>query len=199
MHHRLIGAALLAGMLAAAPAMAQGWKPGDAVRASPSQGATGWLENCAVVAGPLPGGMYSVRCDGRTQMVPASWIQPAGRVTQAAPGPAPRTALPAPPARANAPVVAARGMPPGKYECWAFNTPRLLLNFAVTGPGRYIASDGSAGSFFHDGASGAVRFTGYLAEVVPEHWQVIYHEPNGKPTVSFRNRGSEASFCEKAG
>lgn len=87
----------------------------------------------------------------------------------------------------------------GSYECWAWGRPRLLLNFKVTGAGRYTASDGSPGTFTFDPGSKAIRFTGYLGNVMPTGFTSIYHEPHGKPTVSFRGSGgSEASFCEKA-
>lgn len=85
----------------------------------------------------------------------------------------------------------------GAYECWAFNTARMDLNFEVTGPGEYVASDGSTGTFELDAATQAIRFTGYLAEVMPDGFTSIYHEPKGIPTVSFRGRGgAEVSFCE---
>lgn len=86
----------------------------------------------------------------------------------------------------------------GTYECWAFNTARMDLNFEVTGDDSYIASDGSKGSFQLNAETGAIQFTGYLGEAMPDGFTTIYHEPQGKPTVSFRGRsGAEASFCEK--
>lgn len=91
----------------------------------------------------------------------------------------------------------ASGVASGRYECWAFNTARMDLNFTVTGPGRYEAADGSTGTFAFDSASGIVAFEGYLGDVMPEGFTTVYHEPGGKPTVSFRSaRGAEASFCE---
>ena len=107
--------------------------------------------------------------------------------------PAPRPKAPAPPPGGASGAVAL-----GKYECWAYSRPRLLLNFQVTGPGRYTASDGSASTFTFDPGSKAIRFSGYLGNVMPEGFTSIYHEPHGKPTVSFRGRGgAEASFCER--
>ncbi len=74
----------------------------------------------------------------------------------------------------------------------------MLLNFTVTGPSRYTASDGTAGTFTFDPASKAIRFTGFLANSMPEGFTTIYYEPHGTPTVSFRGPGgSEASFCER--
>jgi hypothetical protein len=72
-----------------------------------------------------------------------------------------------------------------------------LLNFKVTGAGRYTAYDGSPGTFSFDPGSKAIRFTGYLADAMPKGFTTIYHAPHGIPTVSFRGPGgSEASFCQ---
>lgn len=113
---------------------------------------------------------------------------------------APSPAAPAPTAPPAAPQNSGGGaVAPGAYECWAWGRPRLLLNFKVTGAGRYTASDGSPGTFTFDPGSKAIRFTGYLADSMPSGFTSIYYEPHGKPTVSFRGRGgSEASFCERA-
>lgn len=89
----------------------------------------------------------------------------------------------------------------GDYECWGNGSPRLLLNFKVTGKDRYTNPDGSErGSFAYDAGSGAITFKGgHLDGVMPNGFTSIYHEPKNKPTVSFRSaRGSEASFCERA-
>lgn len=86
----------------------------------------------------------------------------------------------------------------GSYECWANGSARMLLNFTITGPGRYTASDGSKGTFTFDPGSKAINFTGYERDVLPSGVHTIYHEPQGKPAVSFRNgSNSEISFCEK--
>lgn len=86
----------------------------------------------------------------------------------------------------------------GAYECWAFSSPRMDLNFEITDDHSYVASDGSVGTFKFDPETQAISFTGYLSEVMPEGFTTIYHEPNGRPTVSFRGRsGAEASFCER--
>lgn len=95
---------------------------------------------------------------------------------------------------------AAAQVPKGSYECWAFSQPRMLLNFKVTAPGKYRASDNSMGTFKVDPATKAVTFTGYLKDVLPDGFKAVYKEPSGKPTVSFIGKsGSEASFCERAG
>jgi hypothetical protein len=91
---------------------------------------------------------------------------------------------------------------PGNYECWGNGSPRLLLNFKITGKDRYTNPDGkSRGSFAYNAATSAISFKGgHLDGVMPDGFTSIYHEPHGKPTVSFRSgRGAEASFCERAG
>lgn len=90
----------------------------------------------------------------------------------------------------------------GNYECWGNGSPRLLLNFKVTGKDRYTDPDGKErGSFTYNAGSGAISFKGgHLDGVMPNGFTSIYHEPKGKPTVSFRSgRGAEASFCERVG
>lgn len=138
-------------------------------------------------------------------MVPAAPVAPVkAPEPKADPTPAAREATPRPKAPAPAPAAPTApssrgggGVALGAYECWAWGSPRLLLNFKVTGAGHYTASDGSPGTFTFDPGSKAIRFTGYLADAMPSGFTSIYHEPHGKPTVSFRGRsGSEASFCE---
>lgn len=86
----------------------------------------------------------------------------------------------------------------GANECRASSSPRMDLNFEVTDDHSYVASDGSVGTFKFDQETQAIRFTGYLGDVMPEGFTTLYHEPNGRPTVSFRGRsGAEASFCER--
>lgn len=101
-------------------------------------------------------------------------------------------------AEAAASREAGGAMAQGDYECWANGSANLLLNFTVTGNGRYRASDGSSGGFDYDAATGAITFTGYLREVMLDGWTTNYHEMGGIPTVSFvSDRGSEAAFCQK--
>jgi hypothetical protein len=94
-----------------------------------------------------------------------------------------------------------RGGPlaPGSYECWAFSSPRMGLNFTITGPGAYRGAEGGTGAFSYDAATGAITFTsGPLAGAMPTGFRVIYEVRRGKPTVSFvGTSGAEASFCEK--
>jgi hypothetical protein len=87
----------------------------------------------------------------------------------------------------------------GTYECWANGEARLLLNFTIRNRSQYTDSEGKPGAYSYDSASGRVTFKGGMLDgAMPNGFQAIYHEPKGKPTVSFRSpRGSEAAFCEK--
>lgn len=84
----------------------------------------------------------------------------------------------------------------GKYECTANNRANAGLNFTIKGPGRYVASDGSAGAFTYEAGSRRIIFTGYVGDVLPRGTTAIYYTPKGIPTVSFRRDG-EIAFCEK--
>lgn len=102
--------------------------------------------------------------------------------------------LAAPP-KGDGPALA---VPTGSYECWAYGRARLLLNFTVTGTGRYRASDDSTGTFSYNPQTKALKFAGYLADVLPKGFTTIYHEPKGMPTVSFHAAdGEEITYCEK--
>lgn len=88
----------------------------------------------------------------------------------------------------------------GSYECWAHGAARMLMNFKVTGAGKYAQPDGGEqGTFTYTPATGAIVFKGgHLDGVMPDGFTSVYHEKKGKPTVSFRGRsGSEAQFCER--
>jgi hypothetical protein len=88
----------------------------------------------------------------------------------------------------------------GVYECWAFNTPQMDLNFTVTGPDTYTGIGGEPGTFGYDPSSAQMTFqSGPLAGVMPNGFIARYEvrEFTG-PTVSFvSDRGAEAAFCEK--
>jgi len=93
---------------------------------------------------------------------------------------------------------AASTVPAGNYECWANGEANLTLNFTVTGPGRYTASDGSTGTFTV-ADDGTATFTGYEGDVMPAGFTINYHLAQGRPTFSFiGTSGGEAAFCEKA-
>ena len=87
----------------------------------------------------------------------------------------------------------------GPYECWANGAPRLLLNFSIRSATEYRDSDNRPGTYTYDSKTGRITFKGGgLDGVMPRNFYSIYHEPKGRPTVSFRNpQGSEASYCER--
>lgn len=87
----------------------------------------------------------------------------------------------------------------GSYECWANGSARMLLNFSIAGGTQYKGSDGKTGAYVYDAKTGRIIFKGgALDGALPDGFYAVYHEPKGRPTVSFRSpRGSEASFCEK--
>ncbi len=87
----------------------------------------------------------------------------------------------------------------GSYECWANGAPRLLMNFAIKDATKYTDSEGKPGTYSYDVSSGRITFKGgALDGVMPQGFVSVYHEPKGKPTVSYRSpRGAEAAFCEK--
>jgi len=195
-------AAILVALIGGGHALAQSFRVGDRVRASPSQVDNGWYESCIVRDGPNSTDYYQVDCGGPPFMwVPSRWMQPAAGAAQRQTSPAgsraPGGLMPPEPVSRPRTSTPLRSLPPGPYRCWSFSSPRLLLNFTVLGPGRYRASDGSTGTFGMSG--GTVRFTGFLANAVPAGWTVAAESRGGIPTVSFRSaRNSEAAFCQRA-
>lgn len=91
------------------------------------------------------------------------------------------------------------GIVQGSYECWANGQARMMLNFTVRGGGAYVGSDGTSGTVAMDPQTGRLSFHGgSLDGAFPAGFYAIYHEPKGRPTVSFRSpREAEAAFCEK--
>lgn len=210
-------AALVATLWCAAAGLASGvgWRPGDRVLASPTQMDGSW-QVCVVKEvpkGPYDG--YQLNCakdparSETVMSVPAKWIKavpagdPAGASGANAGSPSPPAAKPAPDTaggRASAaPAARPAAVAAGDYECWAFNTARMDLNFSITGEGRYRDAEGKSGRYTYDAASGRIAFQGGLLQsAMPEGFYSIYSEPKGFPTVSFRSaRGTEASFCER--
>jgi len=86
----------------------------------------------------------------------------------------------------------------GSYECWANGQARMLLNFTIRSTSQYTGSDAKAGSYSFDPGSGRISFRGgTLDGVLPAGFYTLYYEPQGRPTVSFRNTsGAEVSFCQ---
>jgi hypothetical protein len=91
------------------------------------------------------------------------------------------------------------GIAVGSYVCWSNGQARMLLNFTASPGGRYVGTDGKAGTFSLDASSQRISFKGgALDGAMPAGFFAIYHEPQGRPTVSFRSeRNSEAAFCQK--
>jgi len=91
------------------------------------------------------------------------------------------------------------GMHLGQYQCWNFSQPRTALNFTVTSGHRYTGSDGNAGTYTMDAASGRVVFnSGFLQQVLPDGFHWTYHlMKDGRPAASIRNSSdNEVSYCE---
>jgi hypothetical protein len=91
------------------------------------------------------------------------------------------------------------GVAQGVYQCWSSGRANLTLNFSVRGANHYTGYNGSAGTFSFAAASQRITFKGgSLDGVMPPGFYSIYHAPQGRPTVSFRNAGgSEIAFCQK--
>jgi len=102
-------------------------------------------------------------------------------------------------AGAAAPARSGGGLAQGSYECWANGQARPLLNFTAKAGGVYVGSDGKAGNFSVEAGTGRITFRGgSLSGALPAGTYAVYHEPKGRPTVSFRSdRGAEVAFCEK--
>jgi hypothetical protein len=102
---------------------------------------------------------------------------------------------------AGAPAVnkSGGGVALGSYKCWSNGQARAFLNFTASAGGKYIGADGKAGTFSLDASSQRITFKGgALDGAMPAGFFAIYHEPQGRPTVSFRSeRNSEAAFCQK--
>ena len=90
------------------------------------------------------------------------------------------------------------GIREGQYECWAFSSARMMLNFRITSGSSYTGHDGNTGSYSYDPGSGRLTFkSGFLAGAVPDGYHWLYHSPGGRPTASLRNAGNtEVSFCQ---
>ena len=91
------------------------------------------------------------------------------------------------------------GMVLGAYECWSGSSARMMLNFTVQPGSQYVDSQGKRGSFSIDPATSRVTFRGGLLDGgIPAGMYAVYHERNGRPTLSLRGRdGGESAFCEK--
>jgi len=91
-----------------------------------------------------------------------------------------------------------QGVAVGDYQCWANGQARMLLNFSVLSANQYRDSEGKTGAFTIDPSNGRMAFKGgSLDGFLPAGFYAMYHTPQGRPTVSFRNSGgSEVTFCQ---
>jgi hypothetical protein len=84
----------------------------------------------------------------------------------------------------------AQSAPQGRYECWYFTSPRPLYNFALQTGGRYVDSEGNAGTIAVSG--GRMQFRGGNLDGL-----VGVYKGGNPPTVSFINeRGEERFLCQ---
>ena len=80
----------------------------------------------------------------------------------------------------------------GSYECYALSggrlSPRLALNFQVTGPGRYTDWGGKSGTFQFDPGSGGILFHGAALD----GQRATYEQPTNPPS---RNEPPRVTFA----
>ena len=90
------------------------------------------------------------------------------------------------------------GVAPGSYQCWGNGQPHPFMDFTVRAGNQYSGGDGKTGTFSFDPSTQRITFRGgSLDGVLPAGFYDIYHSPQGRPVVSFRNSsGSEATYCE---
>jgi len=148
-------------------------------------------------------GIYHLKCDLGYETGPTEVdVGAIDHIRAAAPAAAGEAAKK--PAPSSAPPSAARngtggaGVAQGAYQCWSSNRANMTLNFSVGSGNQYTGYNGSAGTFSFDAASQRIIFKGgSLDGVMPQGFYAIYHAPQGRPTVSFRNAGgSEVAFCQ---
>jgi hypothetical protein len=109
------------------------------------------------------------------------------------------TAAPSGPVAA-APAMARSGggVAQGSYECWSGRYASMGQNFSIAAGGRYTDTAGNPGTFTFDPGTQRVVFRGGALDSSTKDYTTIYYEPQGRPTVSFRNRsGNEVVFCQK--
>jgi hypothetical protein len=156
-------------------------------------------------------GLYHLRCDMGYETGPAeldvgasdSIRAPAHAVpgVQARPQQSMNPAMATPATRSAATQGDSAGgsVPQGVYECWSSGRANFMLNFSITGTHQYAGANGGSGTFSFDAGSQRITFKGgSLDGVMPQGFYSIYHSPQGRPTVSFRNSsGNEVAFCQK--
>ena len=87
-------------------------------------------------------------------------------------------------------VAGAKGAPPGRYECWFYNTAQPLKNFTLK-DGTYVDASGASGSVTVSGNK--LHFKGGSLDGRTG----IYNGGN-PPTISFYNAdGEEVLLCQR--
>jgi hypothetical protein len=102
------------------------------------------------------------------------------------------------PVARGAGAAASAGVALGSYLCWANGQARLLLNFTILENNQYRDHNGTAGTYRMDSNARMTFQGGNLDRLLPAGSYYLYHSPQGRPTVSFRNSGgSEVTFCQR--
>jgi hypothetical protein len=94
---------------------------------------------------------------------------------------------------ASVPVLAeGPSVPMGFYNCWTHTMRRPDVTFAVTGPGSYADSRGTAGTFRLEG--NRIRFSGGSLDR-----QLAVFKEGNPPTVSILGPGgAEDAYCPRS-
>jgi len=87
-------------------------------------------------------------------------------------------------------IVAAKGAPPGHYECWFYNTPQPLKNFTLK-DSTYVDAAGVTGSVTMSGKT--IKFSGGNLDR-----KTGIYNGGSPPTISFYNAdGEEVLLCQR--
>lgn len=88
----------------------------------------------------------------------------------------------------------AAGVPEGQYRCEANGKHRMMMDFKVTAPGRYIDSGGKKGTFSLDAKTNKMRFRGGVLNGLD-----VDYTPGPASKIDVNSRhGSEAVSCIRA-
>lgn len=88
----------------------------------------------------------------------------------------------------------AAGVPEGQYRCEANGKHRMMMDFKVTAPGRYVDSGGKKGTFSLDAKTNKMRFRGGVLNGLD-----VDYTPGATAKIDVNSRhGSEAVSCVQA-
>lgn len=88
----------------------------------------------------------------------------------------------------------AAGVPEGHYRCEANGKHRMMMDFKVTAPGRYVDSGGKKGTFSLDAKTNKLRFRGGVLNGLD-----VDYTPGATAKIDVNSRhGSEAVNCTHA-